>query len=48
MLSEEKLEALRKRARGSAETKVQIARDFGISRKRFISICDPKGIRADG
>lgn len=33
MLSEEKVEALRKRAGDSAESKAQIARDFGISRE---------------
>ena len=33
MLSEEKVEALRKRAGDSAESKAQIARDYGISRE---------------
>jgi DNA invertase Pin-like site-specific DNA recombinase len=33
VLSEEKIEALRKRVEDNAETKAQIARDFGISRE---------------
>ncbi len=43
VLSEEKVEALRKRAGDSAETKAQIARDFGISRETLYQYLRTEG-----
>lgn len=43
MLSQEKIEALIKRAEDSVETKAQIERDLALAGKHSISICEQKG-----